>query len=144
VQSLEREMRRLALQGSRKGFRESMSRDAEDDRRYDYGHGEGGYCHRIRGGNPYRSGQKRPSRRLPSPEVRDDRSRLGMSYERAAQSPPPSRRYGASAPSPPQSAAMEPAHHHHQRVDTQLVEITSERMRPRTVSCGEWLTHSPC
>jgi hypothetical protein len=40
-------------------------------------------------------------RSLPSPEARDDRSRLRMSYGRAAQSPLPSRRYGASAPSPP-------------------------------------------
>jgi hypothetical protein len=35
------------------------------------------------------------------PEARDNRSRLRMSYRRAAQSPPPSRRYGAGAPSPP-------------------------------------------
>jgi hypothetical protein len=115
-------MRRLALQEYRKEVRETISRDAEDDGRYD---------RRIRGGNPYRSGQERPSRRLPSPEARDDRSRLGMSYGRAAM--------GQARHHHPHRAAMEPAHHHHHRcVDTQLVEMTSGRMRAKTVSCGEW------
>jgi hypothetical protein len=101
AQSLEREMRRLALQGNCKEVRESISRDVGDDGRFDYGHGRGGYRRRLGGGNLYRSGQERPSHRLPSPEARDGRSRLGMSYGASAPSPPPSRRYGTSAPSPP-------------------------------------------
>jgi hypothetical protein len=61
VQSLEQEMSRLALQGSRDEVhgQENISRDAEDDGRYDYGHGEGGIAtesESIRTG-PVRRGQ---------------------------------------------------------------------------------------